>query len=97
MVVSGILPNILSVELFFTSHMVFSWCSSKKLHQLLGRIALGLKLFSFGFLRGHAEEDEASRVRGRHFPFSHTLSYDYSCLVQVVRGITSHVYLTDSP
>jgi hypothetical protein len=40
-VASGILPKIISLALLFTSHVVSSWCSSQKLQQLRGRIALG--------------------------------------------------------
>ena len=97
MVVSGLLPNILSLVLFLTSHVVSSWCSSQKLHQLRGMIALGWKLFSIGFLKGGAEEDEAPGVREETVPFRSNI------IIRLFISCTSYkrenmlVYLVDSP
>jgi hypothetical protein len=97
MVVSGILPNILSLVLFLTSHVVSSWCSSQKLHQLRGMISLGLKLFSIGFLKGGAEEDEAPGVRGETVPFhSYAIIRLFMSWTRCKRA-DMFVCLTDSP
>jgi hypothetical protein len=97
MVASGRLPKILSLALFLTSHVVSSWCSSQKLHQLRDRIAFSWKLFSTRLIKGGAEEDEAPVLRGL------TVTLCSKSIIQLFISCTSckradiSIYLTDSP
>jgi hypothetical protein len=67
--------------------MYFPHGVPRKVTPTMRQDSFRLKIIFIGFLKGGAEEDEApGGKRGDISLFSHTLSYDYSYRVLVVRG-----------